>query len=335
MHSEEAGRTELLRLLIGPWLGKALAAAVRIGLPDRLGEEPVEHADLAAELSVRPDPLWRLLRLLAALGVVRTRWDGTTITGMGKLLRADHPSSLRDLVLFYDDPLVTEAWAVLEESVRTGDTAFRIAHGDSVYEHLARCPQRQDTFDAAMAASNVATDGIADAYDFSSVRCLVDVGGGDGTLLAAVLSAHPHLHGVLYERPDTARVAEEKLADHVAAQRCTVTSGDFLEEVPAGGDVYLLCRVLHNWGDTSCRQLLSRCREAMGERSRLLIVERVIPESGDSSLALAFDMHMMVMTGGRERTEGEYETVLRAAGLRAVEMRQLPLAMRMVVATPL
>ncbi|MBB6171491.1 hypothetical protein HNR23_001551 [Nocardiopsis mwathae] len=325
---------ELLRLLAGPWLTEAVVTAVRLGVIDRLGDGPETPAETAEGLSLSPEPLARLLRLLTAAGVLGEEGGRYALTEMGEFLHSDHPASMRALALLYSSDFFTRAWRGLADAVRTGEPAFPAVHRQGIYPYLADHPDDEKLFDAGMAAGSTFATGLPAAYDFGAAKKVVDVGGGDGTLLAAVLRANPHLHGVLYERGPALHGARRRLAPHLAEGRCELVEGDFMRDIPGDGDVYILCRVLHNWDDEACHLLLANCRAAMGAASRLLVVERVIPDGRHPLLTLAFDVHMMVMTSGRERTASEYESLLRPVGLTTDTIADLAAEMRLLVARP-
>ncbi|GAA4901655.1 methyltransferase [Streptomonospora salina] len=335
MTASDAESRDLLRLLTGPWLADAVAAAVRLGVIDRLGRGPAAAGDLAGELSLAPDPLLRLLRLLAGLEVLEERGDGFALAPAGELLRSGHPSSMRDLALLYRSDFFAAAWRGLTDAVRTGEQAFEAVHGRDVYTHLAEHPGDAALFDAGMAAGGSPADALPEVYDFSRARHVADIGGGDGSRLAGLLDADAALRGTLQERPQALAGARERLAPHIDRGRCTLAGADFLDEVAAGADVYVLSRVLHNWDDDSCRRILANCAAAMGPAAHLLIVERVMPDDRNPWLSRAFDVHMMVMTAGRERTAGEYEALLRPAGLHTLEVRGLAAEMGVLVAAAL
>ncbi|MBV2364406.1 methyltransferase [Streptomonospora nanhaiensis] len=334
MAGQEAESRELLRLMVGPWLAEAVVTAVRTGVVDRLGDGPCGADELAAALDLRPEPLVRLLRLLAALGLVEERGGRFSLTSMGELLHSDHPSSMRDLALLYNSDFFLRAWRGLPEAVRTGEQAFQSVHGTDVYSYLAAHHDDAALFDAGMSVGSGFAAGLPAAFDFARVGRVADIGGGDGTRLSALLSEHPHLHGTLQERPQALESARERLAPFIEEGRCDLVGADFRERVVPGADVYLLCRVLHNWDDSTSGRLLANCAAVMGPRSRLLIVERIMPDGRHPWLSRAFDLHMMVMTAGRERTVGEYEALLRPAGLRTLEVRDLAVEMRVLVAGP-
>ena len=334
MTGGDAERRELLRLLVGPWVGKAVSAAAELGVADGLADGPRTGAELADELRVRREPLERLLRLLAAVGLVHDDAGRYTLTPTGELLGSAHPASMREQALLYDSHYFREAWDRLAEGVRTGVRPFEAAFGEDVFSFIASRPEEARRFSAGMAAGVGYADALASSFDFSGVSKVADVGGGDGAVLEAVLSRHEHVIGVLLDLPAAMEPARERLLPYIAEGRCTVVEGDFLERVPEA-DVHILSRVLHNWDDASAQRILSNCRAAMPTGGgRVLIAERVLPDRGHPWLSLAFDVHMMVMTGGVERTGSEYQAVLKHAGLRPVGESEMPLEMRLLEAAP-
>ncbi|MFI6575925.1 methyltransferase [Nocardiopsis sp. NPDC050513] len=334
MHDDETASRELIRLMTGPWVARSVAAAVRLGVIDHLDGEARRAPELAEALGLDPDRLGRLLRLLAAVGVVRRGPDGCTLTATGERLRRDHPSGLRDLTLLYDSDLFARAWEHLPEAMRTGRTGVDLAHGTDVFSLLEADPHEAARYAAGMAAGARFVRELPAVYDFTGARTVVDLGGGSGELLAAVLDHAPDASGVLVERPSALAAARHRLAAHADSGRCDLVEGDFLAAVPPGGDVYVLCRILHNWSDAEAGRILRHCREAMAPGGRVLVVERVLPDAHDPWLSLVFDVHMMVMTTGAERTERQYEELLRGAGLTTDRITDLPLEMRVLVARP-
>ncbi|MCY9784042.1 methyltransferase [Nocardiopsis sp. EMB25] len=334
MNDDETASRELIRLMTGPWVARSVAAAVRLGVVDRMDGAPVDTPDLAAALGLDPARLGRLLRLLSAVGVVRRDARGYTLTATGERLRGGHPSGLRDLALLYDSGLFADAWERLPETLRTGRTGFDLAHGTDVFTLLEGRPEDAELYSAGMAAGARFVRDLPSVYDFGGARTVVDVGGGSGELLHTVLDRAPDTRGVLLERPTALAAARDRLAAHVAAGRCDLVEGDFLAAVPGGADVYVLSRVLHNWSDEDAGRILRHCREAMAPDGRVLVVERVLPDGDDPWLSLVFDVHMMVMTTGAERTERQYEELLRGSGLTTERILDLPLEMRVLVARP-
>ncbi|MFD8694809.1 methyltransferase [Kitasatospora purpeofusca] len=320
----------LLRLLTGAWATQALAACARLRLPDAVPPgEPIDRAVLARRTGTHPRALATLLRYLAMLGVVTAEGEHVRLTEAGALLREDAPASMRPLALMYGGPFY-RSFGALDHTVRTGETAFDHLFGENHFDHFARDPELADLFDRSMAASTRMFDpvpahpALAAAAARPDGGTVVDVAGGNGELLARVLTAHPGLRGVLLERPHAVEAARRTMAEAGCADRCSYRVGDFAD-VPAEGDVYLLSRVLHDWDDDRCRAILRHCERAMPAHADLLIVERLLPADGSASLATAWDVHMMCNVGGRERRADHYADLLAAAGLDLLAHTPLPL----------
>ncbi|MGW4895831.1 methyltransferase [Kitasatospora sp. NPDC004240] len=324
----------LLHLLTGAWTTQALAVCAQLGLPDALDTRTATGVDtLARRLDAHPESLATLLRYLAMLGVVTPDPDpapaGYRLTDLGALLRVDLPGSMRPLALMYGGPFY-RSFAGLAHTVRTGQAAFDHLFGENHFDHFARHPELAELFDRSMAASSRMFEPVPDhpvltaAARAGSPRTVVDIAGGNGELLGRVLTAHPHLRGVLLERPHAVEAARRLLDARGCGDRCTYLAGDFAD-VPAGADVYLLSRVLHDWDDARCREILRHCARAMPAHADLLVVERVLPADGSASLATAWDLHMMCNTGGRERRADHYARLFADAGLELVDRTPLPL----------
>ena len=314
----------LLRLMTGAWTTQALATAAGLRLADAMDEHlETGVAELARATGAHRESLVRLLRYLAMLDVVAPGRDGFRLTGLGALLREDDPHSMRPLVLMYGGPFY-ESFAGLGYTVRTGREAFGRRFGENHFDHFARHPDLAGLFDRSMAASSRMFEPVPAHPAFGTARTVVDIAGGDGGLLARVLNAHPHLRGVLLERPLTVEAARRSLSAAGCGDRCAYIAGDFAD-VPSDGDVYMLSRVLHDWDDDRCREILRSCASAMPPHADLLIVERLLPTDGSASLATAWDLHMMCNVGGRERTADHYARLLADTGFTLVGCSPLPL----------
>ncbi|MFE4634781.1 methyltransferase [Streptomyces sp. NPDC056773] len=320
----------LLRLLTGAWTTQALAAFARLGLPDAMEPAAATTAtELAGRTGTHPRGLATLLRYLAMLDVVAQDREGFRLTALGGLLRADSPGSMRPLALMYGGPFY-ESFAALDHTVRTGQPAFDHLFGENHFDHFARDPELADLFDRSMAAGSrmfgplPAHPAITAAAAAGSPRTVVDIAGGNGELLARILAAHPALRGVLLERPHAVEAARRTLDAAGCGDRCDYRAGDFAD-TPTGGDVYVLSRVLHDWDDDRCREILRHCARAMSEEADLLIVERLLPADGSPSLATAWDLHMACNVGGRERHARDYVGLLADAGLQLCTSSPLPL----------
>jgi len=303
----------LLRMMTGYWQAKALAVAAELGLADLLRDGPRTAAALAEICNVDADSLHRLLRALASVGVfVQTEPGSFALTPMADLLRSDRPDSMRALARMYGSEQY-EAWGGLLESVRDGGPAFDHAFGTSYFTYLAAHPEASSIFNDAMTGWTAQlSDAVVAAYDFSGSGRVVDVGGGIGLLLATILAAVPTLLGTLFERSHVAQQADAYLRATPIGDRCTVVAGDFFEAVPDGGSFYVLAQILHDWDDDHCAKILRNCREAMLPDAKMLVIEQVIPPRNEPSLGKWLDLHMLVLLGGRERTEAEYASRLRA-----------------------
>ncbi|QES52882.1 methyltransferase [Streptomyces venezuelae] len=338
----------LLHLLTGAWTTQALATFARLGLPDVMDTRTARRAeDLARPTGSHPRSLAVLLRYLTMLGAVtqdpgqekaKERQEereegqeegGFRLTELGALLRADTPGSMRSLALMYGGPFY-RSFGGLDHAVRTGQPAFDHLFGENHFDHFARDPELAALFDRSMAASSrmfqplPAHPVLTAAAQAPAAATVVDVAGGNGELLGRILTAHPRLRGVLLERPHAVEAARRRLDAAGCGARCDYRAGDFAD-VPAGGDVYVLSRVLHDWDDDRCREILRHCVRAMPAHADLLVVERLLPADGSPSLATAWDLHMLCNVGGRERRADHYARLLADAGLRLVGHRPLPL----------
>ncbi|WP_406270258.1 acetylserotonin O-methyltransferase [Nocardia sp. NBC_00881] len=325
-------QSELLKLLIGGWVSSSIGAAVDLGLADLLRRGAMDGEAVAAAMGVAPESLTRLLRMLRALGIVVRDDDRRySLSPIGELLRSDHPQSMRNLVRLYQEQYFADAWSELVPALRDGEQPFTRAHGETVFDYLGSRPDALAVYGSGIAVGSMFVADLPNVYDFGG-KCVVDVGGGDGTLLDVILAAVPDSTGRLIERQAVVSAAVDRLQEYIAQQRCEVFAGNFFDPLPAGGDVAVLCRILHNWDDERARAILENCRAAMRAGSPLLIIERVVSDLRPTPVATAFDMHMFVMTSGRERTDEEYRRLLASAGFELVSIKGLPLEMSLVEA---
>ncbi|WP_042377804.1 methyltransferase [Streptacidiphilus melanogenes] len=320
----------LLRLMTGAWTTQALAAFAELRAPDAMDTRTATSPTaLADAVDAQPEHLARLLRYLAMLDVVSEGRDGFRLTPLGALLRADNPGSVRPLALMYGGPFY-RSFGALAHTVRSGEVAFEHLHGENHFDHFARDPELAELFDQSMAASSRMFEPltrhpvVTAAAEAPSAATVVDVAGGNGELLGRLLTAHPRLRGVLLERPHAVEAARRSLDAAGCGARCTYRAGDFAD-VPSGGDVYVLSRILHDWDDDRCREILRHCARVMHDDADLLVVERILPADGTPSLATAWDLHMMCNVGGRERRADHYARLLTDAGLALVDHVPLPL----------
>jgi SAM-dependent methyltransferase len=309
----------LFKMVTGYYVSRAIHVVAKLGIADHLSEGPRRVDDLAVATGTHAPSLKRVLRLLASVGVFTEEADSRfALTPMGACLRAGVPGSMRAAALLFGG-VTQQAWGDLQRSVETGEPAFRRVFGMDSFDYMAQYPDEAANFDAAMAdfTKQIATAVVA-AYDFSPFRRIVDVGGGNGALLAGILKANPSLAGVLFDLPQVADRAIAPMRELGLADRCEIVVGDFFKAVPGGGDAYLLKHVIHDWNDDRAAEILRNCRRAMGAEAKLLILEGVYPpridQSDESRGAAANDVNMLVCTGGRQRSEAEFRNLYETAG---------------------
>jgi hypothetical protein len=329
---------DLTLMINGYWMTQMIYTAARLGIADALAEAPQTASALAARLGAHGPSLYRLLRALASRGIFAETEDGSfDLTPMAELLRRDVPGSLFGLALYSGDPEQHryDSWGDLHETIRTGAPAFRRITGTSPFAYLARNPEAAQTFDAAMASyTAAASKAIVDGYDFSRHSHIIDVGGGNGRLLSEILQQFDGLRGTLFDLDHVAGRARKLFEREGLGRRAKCVTGNFLEEVPSGGDLYLLKNILHDWDDEHAVAILRACRKAMPDNARLLIVESVLRPGNEPGLGKLMDLNMLVIHGGLERTEAEYAVLLRRSGFELANVRVTRAVVDLVEALP-
>lgn len=308
---------QLLHLMCGYWIGQAIHVAAELGLADRIGKQARAVDELAQETGTHGPSLYRVLRALASAGIFSEAAPQRFVqTPMSVLLRRDMPGNLAAFSRFQGDAWHWNAWGAIVDCVRSGKPAMVLQHdAANCFEYLVHHPQSARVFDAAMSGYAAQVNAaVVDAYDFSTAAHIVDVGGGRGALLAAILESSPRARGLLFDRPEVLAGAMTLLREYRVADRCQTMAGDFFESVPAGADLYVLSSILHDWDDRQALALLRNVRAAMRQRGRLLIVEHVLPDGDEPHPGKLIDLEMMLITGGQERTQDEYAALLAAAG---------------------
>lgn len=288
----------------------------KLGLADHLADAPLTAAELATRVQADPVSLGRLLRLASFYGLVEERPGGRfALTPLGRPLSSGGDDSLKALATMLGEEHYG-AWGSLLHSVKTGQPAFNHVYGAPFFDYMAAHPKTQATFDAAMSAGSDAFLGeLADSYDFSKVRVLVDVGGGNGSVSARILKHNPAMQAVIYDQPQVLEAAERYLSKAGLRARCRLVPGDFFSSVAEGGDLYVLSNIVHDWDDERAVRILRNCRSAMKPTGVVMLVEAVMAEHGRPSRAAMADVNMMVLLTGRERTEEQYRSLLQEADL--------------------
>ncbi|MEH1767272.1 methyltransferase [Nostoc sp.] len=316
------------------WVSRMVYVVAKLGIADLL-KDGSQHCDvLAAATNTHSDSLYRVLRSLASIGIfAETQPRYFELTPLADCLQSDVPDSIQAITMLRGEEHYYKSWGSLMYSLQTGESAFEHLYGMDLFQYNEENPIQGKIFDQAMTSSKNAYTPLIEVYDFSSIDKLVDIGGGEGGLLAAILQAYPTMKGVLFDHPDVIDRAKDSLETAVGNDRCQLVGGDFFEAVPAGGDTYLLKNVLHNWDDQRAKDILRRCHQAMKEQGRLLVIDFVIPPDNELSWGKFMDVNMLVMCpGGRDRTEAEFRDLLTSTGFKLTKIIQTKLEVSIIEA---
>jgi hypothetical protein len=322
------------RMLTGVRVSQSISVAASMGIPDALALGPRSAEDLADELRADGPTLYRLLRMLAAAGILSEESDRRfALTDLGTVLRADVEGSIREQAILFGLPEMLSAWGNLEHSIRTGENAFAALYGKPVWEWRAEKPDVQSQFNRAMAAiSGPVGPAFADTIDLAEGDVIADIGGGNGTLLAAVLARHPGVRGIVFDQPAVVAEAAAVLEARGVADRAEAVGGSFFEAVPPA-DVYVMKSILHDWPDPESIAILGAIRTAARPLARVLLVERVLGGPNEDLEGKLSDLHMLVMPGGQERTLDEWRALLAAGGWELQRTKPLPAGFKVIEAT--
>src|SRR6516165_380870 len=318
---------QVRNMLMGFVLTRTLQVAAELSVADALAKGPKDRSTLAREVGADATTLHRLIRACASYGVFEELPDGRYAnTPTSECLRSDVPLSLRPMARMYSDLPVWQAWAGMEASVRSGKPSFKEVHGVTIFEFFAAHPESARRFDDAMTASSrLLNQAVVEAYDWKQFGSIVDVAGGAGASLAAILKANPHMQGVLFDLPHVIERGRAFLAEQGLAARCRTEVGSFFDAIPPGADCYFMKHIIHDWDDDDCVRILQSCRKAMPDHARLLVCEKVVPPGNGPSYSKTMDLIMLVMTdGGRERTEQEYRELFARADLKLRRVLPMP-----------
>jgi O-methyltransferase domain/Dimerisation domain len=330
----------LFQLMTGHYVSQAVYVAAKLGIADLLKNGPRHYTQLAEDSGAHPSSLHRLLRLLAAAGVLSDEEGGNFgLTPVGQCLRSDVPGSMRLGALLWAGPPLTDAWRDLLHSVKTGEVGFERAFGADVFSYMSKHPDDAAVFyeGMSMGAPEISAAVVA-TYDFSQFKTVVDIGGAYGVFMTALLRAHPALRGVILDLPHVAERAKKEMEAAGLAERCQVIAGDFAETVPSGGDAYVLKHVIHDWDDERSIKLLKNCRRVMAPEAKLLIIQSELPAqilAGLPHLIMTGnDVNMLAVTGGRERTRAEFAALFETAGLALNQVIPTPALVSVIEAVP-
>src|SRR5689334_9416595 len=309
---------QILQIIMNFWSSRAVYIFAKLGIPDLLKSGPKTVEELAADTKMHAPSLYRVLRALASIGFVSATADGRFgQTPLSEILVTDAPGSLRWFTISELGQEHYPAWGNLMHSVKTGEIAFDNFFAADVWKYFEQNPEDAAVFNNSMSGITAATnEEILAVYDFSPFATVVDVGGGHGGLITSILKANPKLKGILLDAPQVIEGARPKIEAAGLADRCEIVAGDFFKAVPAGGDAYVMKWIIHDWDDDRAITILKNCRDQMSPDARVIIVDCVVPENNEPDFSKFFDLNMMVMTGGKERTEKEFAQLLNAAGFK-------------------
>lgn len=307
---------QLIQMATSAWAARTVHAAAKLGLADQLADGPRSAAELAGAVHAHAPSLHRLMRTLASLGILAEQKEQRyALTNLGAALKTNAPGSARSTVLTFGSPWAQSAWDHLVYSVQTGKTGFEKAQGMPLFDFFAQHPEDASLFNETMVGfHSQEPPAIAAAYDFSAFKTIVDIGGGTGNLLAAIIRRYAGPRGVLFDLPHVVAEAPAFLKENGVSERVTIEAGDFFKTVPAGGDAYVLSHIIHDWDEDQCLSILRHIRKVMNSAGRLLIVEMVLPAGDTPHPGKILDIAMLVWPGGQERTLTEYDQLLSNGG---------------------
>lgn len=326
---------QMLQIISGFWISRAVYVIAKLGIPDMLKSEPKTAGELASATNMHAPSLFRVLRALASVGIVSAQGDRFALTPLSETLVTDAPGSLRWFAVSELGQEHYPAWGNLMHSVRTGEIAFDDFFGRDIWKYFSENPEDAAVFNDSMSAVTAAVnEAILSLYDFSGLNKLVDVGGGHGGLITSILKKNPKLKGVLFDAPEVIEGARPKIEAAGLADRCETVSGDFFKAVPAGGDAYIMKWIIHDWDDEKANTILRNCRNQMPANGRLILVDCVVPESDEPHFSKFIDLNMLVMTGGKERTQKEFQELLARAGFKLLRVIPTDVPTSIVEAEP-
>jgi hypothetical protein len=329
------GSAAVLQTMMEAWLTQGLYVVTKLGVPEALRDGPRTLEELVTATGAHGPTLSRILKALVAFGYFGEKDGAFRLTRRSRPLLPDAPDSVRAAVLLWGHPINLSTFGALLHSARTGERAFDHVFGAGVFEYLEANPEANETYNEGMTALAAIGQGIAArSYDYAEIRTLVDVGGGHGSILAAVLAENPQLRGVLFDQPHVVAGAPVQLQQAGVADRCEVVGGSFFESLPHGHDAYLFTTVIHDWDDEHASRILATCRRAIPPDGRLLLVEVVLPAGNSPTAGRLIDLQVLVMHGSRERTEAEFRQLLAGAGFELRRVRSTLTPMSVLEAVP-
>jgi len=334
--NEQPASLQMLQIISGFWVSRAIYAIAKLGIPDLLKTGPKTAEQLASATKMHAPSLFRVLRALVSVGILNSAEGGRfSQTPLSETLVTDAPGTLRWFAVSELGQEHYPAWGNLMHSVKTGEIAFDNFFGVDVWNYFQHNPEDAAIFNNSMSNMTAATnEAITSRYDFSGFDTIVDVGGGHGGLITGILKTNPELKGVLFDAEEVIQGARPKLEAAGVADRCETVAGNFFMSVPAGGNAYILKWIIHDWNDEKAITILRNCRNQMPENAKLILIDCVVPETDEPDFSKFIDLNMLVMTGGKERTAKEFDELLSAAGFKLLRVIPTDLPTAIVEAQP-
>jgi hypothetical protein len=312
----------LMQMLFGFMPARAIGIAAELHIADHLTDGSKTAEELAQKTNTHTRSLYRLLRACASVGVFSEDDNSRfSLNPMADFLRSDNPESLRAFAEFMGNGEQFKTWSGFYHSVQTGTPCFDKMHGMQTFDFYSTHPKSGQVFNDAMTSMSLGSSmAVIQAYDFSGIRKLVDIGGGHGFLLASILEKYPTMTGILYDTAAIVKDAKGLLEKHNVTNRCETVGGNFFESVPTGGDAYIMKHIIHDWSDEECVTLLKHCRKGITDGGKLLVIEMVVPQGNEPSLSKLLDLEMLAVLSGCERTELEYSKLFLQSGFRLTKI---------------
>lgn len=326
----------MLQMMSGFWVSRGIWIAAKLGIADLLKDGPKSAAELATATDMNADSVFRVMRMLAMVGAFEHKSDGRFAnTPVSETLLSDVPGSLRYGAIAEMGEVHYEAWGNIMHSMKTGEIAFDSKFSKNVWQYFETDPEKAQNFNRYMANNSaMVSQAIIGAYDFSSCGKLIDVGGGLGGLITAILQANPNLEGAVFDAPSVVANSRHFLDDAGVGGRCETIGGDFFEAVPAGFDTYMMRWIIHDWNDELSIKIFKNIRQVIPPNGKLLLFEAVVPDSSEPHFSKFMDLIMLTMTGGRERTAAEYGALVEKAGFKMTRVVPTDSFMSIVESVP-
>jgi len=320
MFIKQFQKKKLMKLLTSKWITKPIFAASEIGLFEIISKKPKSIGEIAKATKTKPQLLYRLLRALASFGFIKETCDQKyKSNNLSKILEQQ---DMQAMIAMFQSEWHDNAWNCLTQALRTGANAFELGNGVADFEYFKKNPKAAHQFSRANFIKTQEITKIVNSFDFSNYETVTDIGGGYNSLILHILQSNSHLRCTIVDLDYLKKEANRSITNNNLQDRCEFIAGNFFENIPVKSDVFILCNILHDWDDNRSKQILDNCQQAMDTSSRLLIIEMVVPQGKQQSVATLMDLEVLVMGNGKERTHSEFQSLLEKTGLGICEMQK-------------